>query len=1005
MTNAPVPCAADPSASHTVGSPAFFCKNRKTLSKALKLNTLAVSLIAASLLAACGGNDNAGGGQTTAVASSAEAVNTENVRAATSPALLSAAPSFNYAEALQKSILFYEAQQSGPLPSWNRVSWRGSSRVNDGADVGLDLTGGWYDAGDHVKFGFPMAASATQLAWGMLEFETGYKNAQQYDHMLRNLRFVNDYFIKAHPSPNVLYGQVGNGRTDHSWWGPVEVYPLAAPSYKIDSTCGGSDLAGETAAAMAAASMVFKTSDPTYSATLLRHAKELYTFADTKRQKYSECITDARDFYNSWSGYEDELAWGATWLYRATGDATYLQKAEAVVNPYIVQGTHDWDQKFHGTYVLLARLTGKDIYKQGIENNLAWWTTGVNGSTSNRVKYTPGGMAWHVQWGSLRHSMNASFIAMAYANDVTDAAKRDAYRNFAIRQINYALGDNPRQTSYMVGFGNNFPQHPHHRTAHGGWDANESVPNNHRHTIVGALVGGPKLDDSHNDAINDFIANEVATDYNASFTGALAGAYALLPGSNVALANFPVNETPGEEFFVESNISSSSVNHSEVRITMHNRSAWPARETDKISVRYYLDLSEAVAAGQGASNISVTSGFLSGGAIRALQRCGTSNIYYTTVDMTGVKLAPSGSNANKKEVQIRLAAPNGTTYWNGANDPSQAGLSTSGFVKTQAITMYDNGRKVWGNEPAVCGGEVIAVPAAPVNLSATGGVGKIDLTWSAVTGATGYSVKRSTTGAAGSYSALANVASASYSDTGLSGATRYYYVVTARNSGGESADSVAASATTAATPPATPTLSATAGDQQVALSWNAANGASSYDLARATSASGPFADIKTGITTTSYVNTGLTNDTTYYYRLTARNSAGTAVSSVISAKPMGSSTGGGTGGTTTCSLKVDTSNSWNTGMNQNLTLTNSGSAAITNWTITVTQGAGATFSRGWNGAYTTSGNVVTIKPLSYNGTVAAGASINMGFQVTFTGPKPVPTAASVAGQNCTITIL
>ena len=73
-------------------------------------------------------------------------------------------PSFNYGEALQKSLWFYEAQQSGVLPDWNRVNWRGDSGLNDGADVGRDLRGGWYDAGDHVKFGFPMAASATLLA-------------------------------------------------------------------------------------------------------------------------------------------------------------------------------------------------------------------------------------------------------------------------------------------------------------------------------------------------------------------------------------------------------------------------------------------------------------------------------------------------------------------------------------------------------------------------------------------------------------------------------------------------------------------------------------------------------------------------------------------------------------------------------------------------------------------------------------------------------------------------
>src|SRR5262245_39886218 len=106
-----------------------------------------------------------------------------------------AAPSsYNYAEALQKSIWFYEAQVSGPKPSWNRVSWRGPSALNDGSDVGVNLTGGWYDAGDHVKFGFPMAGSTTLLAWGAIEYRTAYSNAGQLTNLLNNLRFVNDYF-------------------------------------------------------------------------------------------------------------------------------------------------------------------------------------------------------------------------------------------------------------------------------------------------------------------------------------------------------------------------------------------------------------------------------------------------------------------------------------------------------------------------------------------------------------------------------------------------------------------------------------------------------------------------------------------------------------------------------------------------------------------------------------------------------------------------------------------
>src|SRR3954467_414018 len=121
------------------------------------------------------------------------------------------AQTFNYGEALQKSIYFYEAQQAGPKPSTNRVPWRADSVPTDGNDVGVDLRGGWFDAGDHVKFGFPMAGSATMLAWGVVDYRSAYVNSNQLTYALNNLRFVNDYFIKAHSAPNELYGQVGVG--------------------------------------------------------------------------------------------------------------------------------------------------------------------------------------------------------------------------------------------------------------------------------------------------------------------------------------------------------------------------------------------------------------------------------------------------------------------------------------------------------------------------------------------------------------------------------------------------------------------------------------------------------------------------------------------------------------------------------------------------------------------------------------------------------------------------
>ncbi len=91
---------------------------------------------------------------------------------------------FAYGEALQKNFLFLEANRSGDLGPSNRIQWRSDSTTKDGSTVGRDLEGGYFDAGDHVKFGQPMAASVNMLAWGGVEYTDAYKQAGQFDELL-----------------------------------------------------------------------------------------------------------------------------------------------------------------------------------------------------------------------------------------------------------------------------------------------------------------------------------------------------------------------------------------------------------------------------------------------------------------------------------------------------------------------------------------------------------------------------------------------------------------------------------------------------------------------------------------------------------------------------------------------------------------------------------------------------------------------------------------------------
>jgi endoglucanase len=629
-------------------------------------------------------------------------------------------PVFNYGEALQKSLFFYEAQQSGVLPDWNRVNWRGDSGLNDGADVSRNLTGGWYDAGDHVKFGFPMAASVTLLAMGAVEYRSAYVQSGQLTHLLNNLRFVNDYFIKAHTAPNELYGQIGAGGTDHAWWGPAEVMQMARPSFRITSSCPGSDLSGETAAAMAASSIVFRPTDPAYADTLLMHAQQLYNFADNFRGKYSDCITDAAGFYNSWSGFNDELVWGAIWLYRATNDPAYLAKAESYYanlsnepqsTTKSFKWTHAWDDKSYGCYVLLAKLTDKPAYRADAERWLDWWSIGGG-------LRTPGGLAYvdSAGWGALRYAANTAFLALVYSDDLDDATKRQRYHDFAVRQINYALGQNPRNSSYVVGFGANSPRNVHHRTAHGSWNDNINEPVTSRHILYGALVGGPGTNDSYVDNRGDFTKNEVATDYNAGFTSALARLYQEFGGQ--PLANFPTPEPPDmDEIYVDAGVNASGTNFTEIRAFLNNRSAFPARNGTQLSFRYFFTLEPGVTPGM----ITINTNFNQGATVSTPQLLSGST-YYVKVDFTGTNIYPGGQSASKKEIQFRIAS---SGAWDPTNDWSFTGIATTpgaAPVKAPNISVYEGAVRVFGAEPGPATPD-FALSASPASLTVNRGAG------------------------------------------------------------------------------------------------------------------------------------------------------------------------------------------------------------------------------------------------------------------------------------------
>lgn len=423
------------------------------------------------------------------------------------PMLLTLQP-LDYKRALTLALTFYDAQRSGPIASDFPITWRGSSGMADGKDMGVDLTGGYYDAGDHVKFLLPMAHSMTLLAW------SGLLGSNDADNLDAVLRWGTDWILKTKNGEKVFV-QVGSPKLDHSFMGPPERMTHSRPSFYVDAKHPGTEPVAEASAALAASSIFWETKDPTYSLLLKTQAEEYFNFAMNNQGLYHLSVPEAAQYYKSNNGFYDELAWSATWLYLATKNPQYLMQARQLFDKYVaaavVGSIPSWDDKSGYTLLLLTYITKDDTLKAMSRNLITRWVDGANPVTT-----TPGGLAWVMEWGSLRYAANMAFMALFYH---THIESESSFREFGEKQIRYILGENPRNSSYLIGYGKNPPKNPHHRGAINArkfWPSAPSVLN-------GALVGGPvKPDDfSYEDSSSNFKSNEVALDYNAGFIAAL----------------------------------------------------------------------------------------------------------------------------------------------------------------------------------------------------------------------------------------------------------------------------------------------------------------------------------------------------------------------------------------------------------------------------------------------------------------------------------------------------
>lgn len=444
-------------------------------------------------------NDNTGGSGGTGGTSSSDTTTNKDLDV-----------EYNYAKALQESLYFYDANMCGYLEDTCALSWRGNCHTYDknvtytknGKTYNVDASGGFHDAGDHVKFGLPQGYAASMLGMSYYQFKDAFDELGQKEHLKKITDYFCDYFKRCtvYEGDQVIAFcyQVGDGNTDHGVWTAPEGQTISRPAFFADASNPATDEVSVAIAALALNYINFGNNED------LKTAKDLFTFVEKNNKA---CATEGASTFYASRSYGDDYAFAASALAAATGDTSYnsiyneyKDNSDNGVNQYWVL---DW-----GNTGALACMLQKDTAKIANITDVCKGKSAIDG-VFNCVS----------DWGSCRYSAAEQFTGLVY-DKLTGTT---TYADWATSQMNYMLGDNPNKRCYIVGYNENSSKYPHHRAASRSTDS--KIINSNHYTLLGALVGGPGANGTYKDDQGDYYCNEVALDYNAGLVGAAAGLY------------------------------------------------------------------------------------------------------------------------------------------------------------------------------------------------------------------------------------------------------------------------------------------------------------------------------------------------------------------------------------------------------------------------------------------------------------------------------------------------
>jgi hypothetical protein len=454
----------------------------------------------------------------------------------------------NYAKALQYSLYLFDANMCGTdVEEKADLAWRGDCHVYDadksvninGTEYSVDVSGGYHDAGDHMKFSLPAGESFSSLNLAYYKFADAFEKTGQTEHLKTILEREADYLKRCivRDASGKIVGfvvQVGDntsdaeGNADHR----SSVAPEVQPDNKRDvivatSSNPCSDEVYVSAAVLAGYAVNFGDDEAK------QDALDLYNFAESNQKSMRVC-----PFYTS-GDWDDDRSLAQSWLNTAGTGVAYTSVKD------------NWVPNWDNTGAFASAVQGS-----------------LSGLASYTISNTVNGFDFIDKWGSLRLACNAQFVRACAGQELEKTQQL----------MDFIYGNNSQNICFQIGYANNSSKNAHHRAAAPGMMVTKNV-------LVGAMVGGPEsfenaTEFTYNDEVSNYVGNEVALDYQAGFVGCLAalmstygtsdqiGDYEAIPGvRGMYAASGPAPTTPasvetlpaGVETSIVSSVNSSVV--------------------------------------------------------------------------------------------------------------------------------------------------------------------------------------------------------------------------------------------------------------------------------------------------------------------------------------------------------------------------------------------------------------------------------------------------------------